>query len=177
MAKAQYIDNVILDKDLFRLYKDLLDSPTWCLSRSSIPNETYGNFPGKVIKDNNQIFDPVWNAYFSCLSERINQKFFEKYGYDLPSNIRRIHLGAKNKNHITYFHSDNLKDNTISIVGFLTPVWEKVWGGELYVEEEKIDFVPGRFVIFQSERIHNGAAPTKDLHWWRISVNYTLSYD
>ena len=146
MAKAQYIDNVILDKDLFRLYKDLLDSPTWCLSRSSIPNETYGNFPGKVIKDNNQIFDPVWNAYFSCLSERINQKFFEKY-------------------------------DTISIVGFLTPVWEKVWGGELYVEEEKIDFVPGRFVIFQSERIHNGAAPTKDLHWWRISVNYTLSYD
>jgi len=173
---AKYIDDVILQKDLFRLYKNLIESPTWSLNRSSVYDQTFGSFPGKIIKDNNQIIDPIWNAYFSSLSERINQKFYEKYNYDLPSNIVRIHLGAKNKNSITQFHVDNQKENTLSVVGFLTPIWENDWGGELIVEEEKINYKPGRFVIFNSDKIHNGISPKEDLHWWRISVNYTLSY-
>jgi hypothetical protein len=172
----KHVDNVMLDKDLFNLYTRLINTNNWNLARSSLPGQDYGTFPGFSIRDNNIIYDQFWDGYFVSLFETINKNFFEKYNYTLPNSIDRIHLGAKNNESYTEFHRDNQENHMTTIVGFLTPVWAKEWGGDLQVEDEKIELKPGRFVIFDSNKIHNGKGPSKNIPYWRISINYRLKY-
>jgi hypothetical protein len=172
MNKVKYVDNVILDKVLFNLYRNLFSHSGWNLTRSST-GESLGNFPGFVVKDNNQVYNNYWDGYFTSLYERIKINFYEKYKYKLPDHICRIHLGAKNENSMTEFHTDDAND-AITVLGFLTPVWAKDWGGSLQVEENNIDFKPGKFLIFNSDEIHEGIGPCKKIPYWRISINYVI---
>ena len=88
----------------------------------------------------------------------------------------RIDLGAKNETSIPEFHRDAHDNNSpISILGFLTPVWAEDWGGSLQLEENKINFEPGKFMIFDSNKIHNGVGPNKKIPYWRISINYIVT--
>ena len=168
------VDNIFLKKYLFNLYADLIKSNCWNLSRSSL-GEHIGTFPGFIIRDNyTDVFNHYWNGYFTSLYERINIKFYEKYNYELPSSIRRIHLGAKNEMSQTSFHEDTDENSAISVLGFLTPQWSKDWGGDLQVEENTINFEPGKFVIFDSNQTHNGTGPSKKIPYWRISINYII---
>jgi hypothetical protein len=169
----KYVDNVLLKKELFNLYKGLISHNGWNLSRSSLGGDI-GTFPGFLVKDGDQIHDNYWSGYFTSLYERIKINFQEKYKYELPNNIFRIHLGAKNESSITEFHSDSNNGGDISILGFLTPVWSNDWGGDLQVEENKINFKPGKFLIFNSDKIHNGVGPNKKIPYWRISINYIV---
>tara|TARA_Y100001937_G_C7028624_1_gene289002 strand:- start:61 stop:585 length:525 start_codon:yes stop_codon:yes gene_type:complete len=170
----KYIDRVILEKDLYKLYTGLINSNVWNLSRSS-KGEEIGTFPGFVVKDNfNEVSNDYWNGYFTSLYERINTKFFEKYNYELSNNIYRIHLGAKNETSITNFHTDMDESDYTTVLGFLTPTWVKDWGGQLQVEEETIDFTPGKFLIFKSNKVHDGVGPNKKIPYWRISINYII---
>ena len=172
--KVKYVDNVLLNKELFTLYKGLISCNGWNLSRSS-SGEEIGTFPGFIIKDNfTEIFNHYWNGYFTSLYERIKICFYEKYKYELPSNIFRIHLGAKNEMSMTNFHQDTDEKEGITILGFLTPQWSKEWGGDLQIEENQVNFEPGKFVIFKSNDIHNGVGPNKKIPYWRISINYIV---
>ena len=74
----KYVDNVILERDIYKLYQDLISSHVWHLSRSSNEGEEFGCFPGFVVKDNDQVNNLHWNGYFISLYERINIKFYEK---------------------------------------------------------------------------------------------------
>ena len=78
----KYVDNVLLKKELFNLYKGLILHNGWNLSRSS-SGEDIGTFPGFVVKDGNQIHDNYWNGYFTSLYERIKINFQEKYKYHI----------------------------------------------------------------------------------------------
>ena len=53
-------------------------------------------------------------------------------------------------------------------------LWSTDWGGGLQIEENQVDFKPGRFVIFKSNDIHNGVGPNKKIPYWRISINYIV---
>ena len=53
-------------------------------------------------------------------------------------------------------------------------MWAKEWGGSLQIEDNNIDFTPGKFVIFESNKQHNGVGPSKKLPYWRISINYLV---
>ena len=170
----KYVDNILLKKELFKLYKGLIETNGWNLTRAS-SEESFGMFPGFIIKDNyNEVGNDYWNGYFTSLYERIKINFQEKYKYELPNNIFRIHLGAKNETSVTEFHSDSKNNSDISILGFLTPVWSSDWGGDLQIEENKINFEPGKFLIFNSDKIHNGVGPNKKIPYWRISINYIV---
>jgi hypothetical protein len=172
----KYVENVLLKKELFNLYRGLISSNTWNLARHSVGNEI-GTFPGFSVRGNyTEVYNHYWNGYFTSLFERIKIKFFEKYNYELPSNIMRIDLGAKNETSIPEFHRDAHDNNSpISILGFLTPVWAEDWGGSLQLEENKINFEPGKFMIFDSNKIHNGVGPNKKIPYWRISINYIVT--
>lgn len=173
--KIKFVNNIILKKDLFNLYSGLIKTSNWNLCRSS-GGESIGTFPGFVVRDNyTDVFNHYWNGYFTSLYEKINMKFYEKYNYELPNNIQRIHLGAKNEMSITDFHIDTNENNAISVLGFLTPQWSEDWGGDLQVEENKINFESGKFVIFDSNQIHNGVCPSKKIPYWRISINYIVT--
>ena len=172
--EVKYVDNVLLKKELFNLYSSLIECNGWNLCRSSLGGD-FRTFPGFIIKNNyNEIGNHYWNGYFTSLYERISIKFYEKYNYELPKDIKRIHLGAKNEISMTEFHTDTEESECISIVGFLTPVWSQDWGGALQVEENKINFEPGKFVIFNNNQIHEGVGPSKAVPYWRISINYVI---
>ena len=51
MDKIKYVDNIILQKDIFKLYKNLISSHVWNLARSSNAGEEFGCFPGFIVKD------------------------------------------------------------------------------------------------------------------------------
>ena len=175
MAEIKYVDNIILKKDLFDLYSGLIQANSWNLSRSSTHGVSIGTFPGFVVRDNyTNVSNHYWNGYFTSLYEKINMKFYEEYNYELPSIIQRIHLGAKNETSITSFHDDTNDNGAISVLGFITPQWSQDWGGDLQIEENKINFEPGKFVIFDSNQIHNGTGPSKKIPYWRISINYII---
>jgi Rps23 Pro-64 3,4-dihydroxylase Tpa1-like proline 4-hydroxylase len=87
-----------------------------------------------------------------------------------------MHLGAKNHKSFTKFHTDTSKSG-VSIVGFLTPEWKPEWEGQLKVENNTIDYEPGRFVIFDTYRQHDGNGPSEDCHLWRISINIILTHE
>ena len=166
------IDNVIDKKDLENLYIRLIQSSAWTLDRTSNPRkQTSHHFPGLVVRTEQGVLNSYWDGYFVSVYERLNQLFQQKNKFSLPRNIFRIHLGAKTLNSETDFHLDEHFFG-YSIVGFLTPKWNKKWGGELYVEDKKIDYVPGRFVVFKTDCRHNGEAPKETIPYWRISINY-----
>tara|TARA_R100000329_G_scaffold147779_1_gene135794 strand:+ start:270 stop:824 length:555 start_codon:yes stop_codon:yes gene_type:complete len=172
--QIKYVDNVLLNKDLFKLYKNLIACNSWNLARTSSGGEL-GTFPGFVVRDNyTNVFNNYWDGYFNCLYERIKIKFYEKYNYELTGDIFRIHLGAKNNMSKTTFHKDDKNSEATTIVGFLTPAWSEGWGGALQVEETKINFKPGLFSIFDSNQIHDGEGPNKQIPYWRISINYVI---
>jgi len=70
MEEVKYVDNVILDKELFNLYKGLVSHNGWNLTRSSLGGDV-GNFPGFIVRDNDQVYNDYWNGYFTSLYERI----------------------------------------------------------------------------------------------------------
>ena len=169
----KFVDNVLLEKELFKLYKALIENSCWNLARSSSFGEI-GTFPGFIIReDYDKSYNDYWNGYFTSLYERIKIKFYEKYKYNLPDNIFRIHLGAKNETSFTEFHKDS-EEGGITILGFLTPMWSKNWEGALQLEENEIEYKPGKFLIFDSNKIHNGFGPNKKIPYWRISINYIV---
>ena len=172
--KIKYVDDIILQKDIFKLYKDLISSNVWNLARSSNAGEEFGCFPGFIVKDNNQVNNLYWGGYLTSLYERINIKFYEKYNYYLSNDIQRIHLGAKNETSFTDFHVDNNLEGYTTVLGFITPFWLKEWGGELQVEDETFNFIPGKFLIFKSNELHNGIGPNKKIPYWRITINYIV---
>ena len=84
-------------------------------------------------------------------------------------------MGAKNSKSETVFHTDNNDPLDWSILGFLTPVWKLEDGGEVRIEQEKINYKPGRFILFKSHLLHNGGyIKNNNLNYWRISLNIIL---
>lgn len=176
MSNIFIIDNLINKKNIDNIYQSLINTPSWCISRGSVPNNNNGMFPGLEIFSNNNSHNPFWHGYFLNLFESLNEKFFQQNKFYLPSNVKRIVLGAKNNNSITDFHIDeHNQSNGWTIVGFLTPEWRSDWGGALQVENQTIDFLPGRFVIFKVNTIHNGFGSNKEIPYWRISINYNIT--
>ena len=143
------VENIIRQKDLFSLYSGLIESNVWTLSRTSNGGD-FGTFPGFVIQKGSTTYNPYWAGYFISLFEKINFEFEKKYNFNLQ------------------------EPNAYTIVGFLTPMWAKTWGGELMVEDEKINFEPGKFIAFKSNLRHNGLGQNQKIPYWRISINYVV---
>ena len=115
------------------------------------------------------LYDRDWETSF------IKYRFKNHYNFDLPNDIFRIHLGAKNDKSQTLFHSDMQDSQSWTILGFLTPVWKAEYGGQINIEGEEIDYEPGRFIVFKSNILHNGGFVSKNnLDYWRISLNIVL---
>lgn len=168
------VENILSKKSLESLYSNLLKNSVWHLDRVS-SGSLLGSFPGFIVQDENNISNPGWSGYFTSLFENISHNFYKKYNFTLPENIKRIHLGAKNDSSLTEFHCDIKDANAYTIVGFLTPQWDFNWGGELYIEDKKLQYEPGKFIIFKSNLRHNGIGLNQTVPFWRITLNYVIS--
>ena len=175
--KFYTLDNIVSKNQLFRLYNIATQTNGWCLDRTSEGFNALESvsFPGMVIEEKGNFYNPYLAGYFHSLVDSIHLKFEKEYDFSLPSNICRIHLTAKNNTSETSFHRDS-PDDSWTILGFITPVWKLEDGGEFKLEGEIIPYIPGRFIIFRSNLVHNGGfVKTNNLDYWRLSLNIILN--
>src|SRR5262249_55183847 len=115
---------------------------------------------------------------FRSLVFRIRHLAKKNNGLTLPPNIRRIHVGAKSSHSKTEFHVDSEKENRWTILGFLNPVWNAADGGEFFLEKYKVEYRPGRFLVFPSNTLHDGGyVKNEKLSYWRVAVNIILGHE
>tara|TARA_B100001250_G_C19745028_1_gene764868 strand:+ start:227 stop:775 length:549 start_codon:yes stop_codon:yes gene_type:complete len=177
------LDNILDEKELFNIYEDILSKPSWYLSRGSSPDGsslTTTTFAGLLVKNNGDILDHKYYKYFTSLLPKIYSKCLEEYDLDLPKNIRRVDVVAKQPGANTNFHQDSLIPGAYSLIGMLSPVWEEEWGGEFYCNNEDrasndiVNHTPGSFIVIKSNLFHNGLPPKVNVPYWRVIVNYIL---
>lgn len=112
---------------------------------------------------------------FVGLLHRVRQAAKHRHALTLPAEVYRIHVGAKSSHSRTEFHTDMDSDHFWTILGFLNPIWSSSDGGEFYLEDQKIEFMPGRFILFRSNMKHDGGYVVNEtLSYWRIAVNMIL---
>ena len=174
------IDNLLTSEELFWLYHKILDTPNWYLTRSSkkegIGMLAFKGFPGLTIQDREIIEVEFLAGYFQSLIFRIRKNIYKEHDFKLPNIIKRIHIGAKSSNSKTYDHIDSKNPSDWTILGFLNPIWNQEDGGELILNDKKLKYKPGRFVVFQSIMKHNGGfIKNEELNYWRITSNIILS--
>ncbi len=181
MDKDFYIvDNILGVEELLWLYHKLLDTPNWSLTRSSLNDGAgrlaFTGFPGLEIQSNETINIKYLSGYFQSIIFRLKKDLKNKYNLYLPNKIKRIHIGAKSSNSKTFDHVDSTDTSDWTILGFLNPVWDQNDGGELMINDKKLDYKPGRFVIFKSNTKHNGGFVKNDeLNYWRITCNIIIT--
>ena len=179
MKKYYILDNIIDKTETFKIYNNLISTPSWTLNRltddTNDLESSINCFPGMVVEDKGQSYNTYLSGYFQFLTTIIKNEFKKQYNFDLPENILRIHLGAKNHKSETLFHADMEDSRAWTILGFLTPVWKAEYGGNINLQGEEIEYIPGRFVVFKSYVLHNGGyVNTNNLDYWRISLNIIL---
>ena len=103
----------------------------------------------------------------------VKQNIRDKYGFELPTHdVESIVFNAQKKGNIPCFHTDACvcRKYTWSIVGFLSPQWDKSWGGELQIQEETFTFEPGDFIAYKGgSQLHDAMPILVDTPFWRLS--------
>lgn len=181
--KRYILDGVISGEELLWIYHRLLETPLWSLSRTSIPSTGPGRniipfmgFPGLNIESRGEVCDEFLSGYFRSLIFRVKYQLKKDYSAQLPSKVKRIHVGGKSSFSRTEFHSDSEDENDWTILGFLNPVWNDKDGGEFYLDKEKIEYKAGRFVVFPSHVRHDGGyVVNESLSYWRVAANIILT--
>ena len=180
MSNNSFIfDDVISQKELLWIYHTLIEKSSWSLSRTSKNSSTaempFNSFPGLIVEQNEIVKEEYLSGYFKSIIFRIQRKIKKKYLIELPDKVLRITLGAKSSTSKTNPHIDHKDEKFWTILGFLNPVWNSKDGGHLILEDKKIDYLPGRFIVFPSNLEHNGGyIENKELNYWRISLNIIL---
>lgn len=174
------LDKLISKEELFWIYHALLETNGWNLSRTTEIEKKalkpFTSFPGLNVEtqgESNQLF---LSGYFNGLIFRIRQRVKDEFKLILPDLVYRIHIGAKSSLSKTNLHIDSHNKDDWTIIGFLNPIWNKINGGEIYVNKSKIEYKPSRFIIFPSHFEHDGGfVKNEDLNYWRISLNIILT--
>ena len=102
----------------------------------------------------------------------VKQKIRDKYGFELPTHdVESVVFNAQRKGNIPCFHTDGVGDKKYSwsIIGFMTPQWDKSWGGELQIQEETFTFEPGDFIAFKSTELHDAMPILVDTPFYRLT--------
>lgn len=172
----QILDNVLKKPSLKFLYNESLSIHGWHLNRKSQKNEDKG-FGGLALSDNyqqsNNSFLYGFNIY---LYQQILSNFKSNVLEDQPLP-RRIHLGAKYKGNVGSNHRDTDHIDDTTILFFNNPFWEKDWGGGIVIENELIDYVPGRAIIFPSVFFHHVEQIKSDESPIRLATNFIFNYN
>ena len=179
VGKGYILDKVISAEELFWIYDRLIKTPSWSLSRASYSKGirfAFNGFPNLNIETKGEVYDEFLDGYFRSIIFRVKNTLKKEYGFNLPSEINRIHVGAKSSFSKTKIHTDSELKTDWTILGFLNPVWNAEDGGEFFLDNEKITYTGGRFVVFPSCVKHDGGYVINEkLSYWRIAVNIVLS--
>lgn len=74
-------------------------------------------------------------------------------------------------------HRDSeLKNNDVTALWYLNPLWKREWGGETLFYDEvngasvAVENVPGRLVLFDGKILHAGKAPNRNCYQGRMTL-------
>ena len=176
------IDRVLDNLSLEFLYKETLGAPNWSLDRTS-GDDDQTSFGGLSLlhATEKQIHGQIINSPYLCgyyisIYHKILCNFSPQVFQETPLP-RRIHLGAKYKGNVGLPHTDsNVADDT-TILFFNNPVWKTEWGGGIIVDNQLIEYVPGRAVIFSSTTNHYVSPILFDKTPIRLATNYIFRYN
>jgi hypothetical protein len=172
-------DGVLGADELLWIYDELLSTSSWSLTRSSTGAKAFSlpfiSFPGLNIETRGNIYVGFLSGYFRGIVCRIRALALKNNDLILPSNIQRIHVGAKSSFSKTEFHIDSTEEHAWTILGFLNPVWNARDGGEFFLEDHKVEYKSGRFIVFPSRTKHDGGyVKNEQLNYWRVTLNIIL---
>jgi 2OG-Fe(II) oxygenase superfamily len=180
VSPEHYIfDGVVSADELLWIYHELLSTASWKLTHASARNAggilPFMSFPGLEIETRGHIQHEFLSGYFRGVIFRIRDLAKRTNGVILPANIRRIHVGAKSSFSKSEFHVDAKEEKVWTILGFLNPIWNAADGGEFFLDDHKIEYLAGRFVVFPSNIRHDGGyVKNEKLNYWRVAVNVIL---
>ena len=173
MKEAYIAKNVLDYSEIKQVYDHLMNNPCWHIgggyANADNPILAYPRF---VAKDPNGIHSEFIAAYMIATMVNVKQKIRDKYGFELPTHdIESVVFNAQRKGNIPCFHTDGTgsKKYSWSIIGFMTPQWDKSWGGELQIQEETFTFEPGDFIAFKSTELHDAMPILVDTPFYRLT--------
>jgi hypothetical protein len=173
------LDNILSGDELLWIYHQIIETPSWTLSRTSYGSGRnilpFMGFPGLNVETGGDIHNEFLAGYFRSILFRVKHVLKRDFSIKIPPEVLRIHVGAKSSFSKTEFHTDSDDTSHWTILGFLNPVWNAKDGGEFYLKDEKIEYKAGRFVVFPSSYKHDGGyVVNESLSYWRIAVNIIL---
>ena len=189
------LDDVLNKEELHFIYRKCVHEPSWYLSRPTklgVENGDEHTFGGLLIRDG-RIGQQMHKEHFSKESRseiyeymlenvlpRVKKRCLEEYNLEIPSQTIRFDVVAKTPGCNAEMHKDIDFLGGISIVGMLSPEWEKECGGEFSWEDDEskttkiLDWKPGRFLVFNSEIFHRGVGSKTSTKYWRLITNFIL---
>ena len=160
--KTILLDNILSEKELFFIYKQLISTRGWAVNGVSNvfglnnPN-AYQNLPMFHVLDGDDVSNYPMYLYGQTLVYRI-AKILEDKKIGMHTHLSRMWFNMTPigyKHHLHVDHSNEFQ----SIVMFMSPVWESSWRGSFYVDGEEFKFKPGSAVVFDSKEYHRGESP------------------
>ena len=170
-----YCENVLNKDEVKEIYNELFNEHLWAVTNPYNEGNLEGIYLNSLIQDTqngkSNIYNPYLFGLFKGVSIAVNNKLKEKYGFNLNinnKNIIRTQLNAQKKSNYSKFHIDGVE--SYSIIGFLTPFWDKIWGGSLQIENQNIIFTPGDFLVFKANRLHDALPTIKETPFYRVTM-------
>ena len=175
--KTITLDNIISNKELFFMYKEIHETPMWSVSGLTDGNHYDKNFnfsPVLSVKKDTILSYPFY-LWGKTLMYRIENQLKDK-NIGIPTDIHRMWFNITySDNNQHWLHTDTEDSSIVSVVLFLTPIWLPEWKGSFYVDGKKFDFKPGSAVIFNSNEYHMGEPPAEKMPgWMRLTCNILL---
>ena len=178
--KTIMLDQVLSQKELFYMYKQITGSHNWVMNCASGPHEGFMSGPALIVKDNNGYV----NNYPLCLwgqtlVYRI-AKILEDKKIGIPTELKRMWFNAtyhgKKTQH--WLHQDDMvTSHSKTILLFMTPLWQPDWRGSFFVDGEEFKFKPGNAVILDSQEFHTGESVESETHnWQRVTCNIIIGH-
>ena len=166
MEKVKIVENILPNNILNYVYQVIINEPIWTLSTKSqnteftiAGNNLFDKHRNINTKSNSQI---LASMIYMCIKDKVDF---------LTNDIHRIHIGAKANLQDDNLHIDSI-ENCYTVLFYLNPYWNKEWGGETIVGNEKIQYKPNRALIYDSKILHGGMGP-KSPHL-RTYINYVV---
>jgi len=173
--KTKILDNVLSEKELFFVYRNLLNSTGWTVDGAASKDLYYVNAPLLMIKSHDIIYNNTLFFYGKTIIYRIIE-MLKNNNESIPQNINRMwfnitYNGKKTQHEL---HQDSTNDHT-SVLIFMTPIWQVDWKGSFYVDGEEFKYKPGSAVIYNSSEFHTGESPESETNnWIRLNCNIVL---
>ena len=177
--KTQIIDNIISNKELFFVYKQIISNPSWSISgltSDELIDKQFSHAPLFAVKSEDETIDNyAFYLYVKSLVFRM-EEILKKKNIGMHTKIKRSWFNvtySDSENHWLHIDSRESKHQTVLI--FMTPMWQDGWKGSLHVDGEEFKFKPGDAVIFDSNKFHTGKKPIKETqNWMRLTLNIIL---